>query len=790
MFRLVCCAVAVSFVGNSFAADPTVQLLLPSRTLEPKSTFELRFATEMVSPDQIGKSAVPSPLVLQPVVPGQFVWLSTRSGTFAPEGVLPLGTEFQITLLPGVKDAAGRPVASKLKETAETPPFRIKGAYSIDSSSSDDASVRARHLVLFNANVDAAAVAKFCSFVDAAGDRIAAQVQPANDPSKHDHSFRRWESDDGTIIAWGEDPAPEAGDEGEDEADTADGTPAKPKPAPRNVVLVAPVKPLPPGKQWRLMIETGLPAAESNGKLATPRVVYIGTVKPFTVERIVPESSRNEGRRLAIEMTKPLAEDVTAESIITWMKVEPAPPKLRAEVEGSFVTWRGDFELGVPYRVTVAPGLPARDPVTFDKRYTNTVTFQKIAPRLYFQEFAVHQYAGGERQLRLVALNTPRVRMSARLFTGDAIPVALKAYGKYMDTGESEHDPDEFYARVDPASLPGEEIWTKDVAAGAELDKQEILSIGWDEIVGQNRTGVVLVTAESVDPVLPAGKRVGTQTFIQLTDLGAVWKKDREGTLLHVFSLSSGKGIAAAQVRLLHGEGSLQGEAVTDEQGNARLAEAEDSRWLAITSGNDTHVIAMNDSQNEMPLYRLGVTTQNYDIEGTWARSIYMFTERGVYKPADKVYLKGYARDLRDGEPRIPAGKKVKVKVVDPTEREIAVSEVTLSDYGSFDLEINLPNGSLGSYTARATGEEGDRLGGLCTFRCRSIDRTPLKFRSRRLRRAAGARSSICQSRRNISWANRCRRQSSPGHLWRAMNDSRLRDCRRLFSPMALMISV
>jgi len=40
------------------AQQPPVQLLLPSRTLDPKSTFELRFASEMVSPNQ---SAGPRP---------------------------------------------------------------------------------------------------------------------------------------------------------------------------------------------------------------------------------------------------------------------------------------------------------------------------------------------------------------------------------------------------------------------------------------------------------------------------------------------------------------------------------------------------------------------------------------------------------------------------------------------------------------------------------------------------------------------------------------------------------
>src|SRR6476660_1226293 len=89
------------------AAEPAVQLLLPSRQLELRSTFEIRFAAEMVATEQVGKQAEVSPLVFDPPIGGRFVWLSSRSGSFAPAQALPLGTKFKISLLPSLKDRAG-----------------------------------------------------------------------------------------------------------------------------------------------------------------------------------------------------------------------------------------------------------------------------------------------------------------------------------------------------------------------------------------------------------------------------------------------------------------------------------------------------------------------------------------------------------------------------------------------------------------------------------------------------------------------------------------------------------
>src|ERR1700732_3122322 len=117
-FALIFC-----LTSSAFAEDRAVHLLLPSRRLEPTSTFELRFTTEMVPADQVGKAATASPLIFAPAMEGQFIWLSTRSGTFVPKGTLPLGTKYQISLRGGLKDAAGRDVKSSLRETVETPPL-------------------------------------------------------------------------------------------------------------------------------------------------------------------------------------------------------------------------------------------------------------------------------------------------------------------------------------------------------------------------------------------------------------------------------------------------------------------------------------------------------------------------------------------------------------------------------------------------------------------------------------------------------------------------------------------
>ena len=707
MMRSFWLALIFSLAVSSFAEDRAVQLLLPSRRLDPTSTFELRFATEMVPASEIGKAAAVLPLVFSPAIDGQFIWLSTRSGTFAPKGILPLGTKYQISLRGGLKDAAGREVKSSLRENVETPPMRVKGVDALGGADPENAPATPRYLLLFNANVDPAASAKYIRFVNGAGVKIDARVE-GDDPKNHDRKFPSYQSDDRNLSAWGEMLAP-VGPEEEFDPDRE-----KPHPFRNNVLFVTATKPLPPGNDWKLIVDAGLPAKEWKSALPVRKEILIGVVKPFAIASIAAESNRVAGRRIVIQFSKQLAEEISADNISRWISVAPVPEKFKAEVEGDTVTLKGDFALGPKYRVTTKAGLPSKEPFQLARAQTNDLVFTQIAPRLYFEEFATHQHRAGTRKFRLLSVNVPRIKVTARLFTGDTTPVAIKAYDKYEEFTD-DRAPEEMYSRVDVEKLPGQVIWERELKPNASVDKPETLPLSWDEILGANKTGTVLLTAESIDPVTAEKKRVGTQAVIQLTDIGSVWKRDSTGITLHLFSLTAGDSLANTHLRLLDTEEKELAEAVTDAEGGAHLPYFSESRWVFAQREDDGHLISINSGDASVPLYRLGVTDDYGDEVDPSA--IFLFTERGVYKPGDIVHLKGIARNLNENQSTLPAGKTVTIKVNDAKDRQFFSKTVTLSEFGSFAEDIKISADSVGKYRVSvADGEKEHKLTGSCDF--------------------------------------------------------------------------
>ncbi|HWM26222.1 MAG TPA: MG2 domain-containing protein [Chthoniobacterales bacterium] len=716
MYRLFALA-SFALVGIPFGLppiaaetnEPAAQLLLPSPRLQPTSTFEVRFASEMVRPDQLGKPAADSPLVFEPTLQGQFVWLSTRSGSFAPSATLPLGVKLKISLRPGLQDASGNPPGAELNETAETPPMRLKGSSVIGSSDSDNATATPQCLLLFNTDVEARAAAKFIWWEGAGGKRVEANVEQADGVTDKTRRFYSYLSDDRSLATWSEvarGKGPPDEPESEDETTLAVSKKVEPR---RNVLFVTAAKPLPPGEDWRLVLAESLPSAEWKIGMPARKEVKLGAVQPFVLESLDAETNRIAGRRLIFRFSKSLASKVTPETLTEWVAITPAVKNLRSEIEDRMVTVKGDFALDTAYQVEVKAGLAAREPFTFAQTVSRTLTFEKIAPRLYFEDFSTHQFAEGTRRFRLLSINVPRIRVTAHLFTGGRIPAAVSAYDHYQDRPEGAPF-DETYSRVDVEKLGGKMIWERELSPGGGVDSHEILPLDWNEILGVQRTGAVLLTAESIEPVNAAGKRVGAQAFVQLTDLGAVWKRDSAGTFLHVFSLATGRNLPGVKLRLLDKSEKQLAQAVTDASGKGRLPKQEDEaepRWVQAIHGDDLHLIAIFNGENDVPLYRLGLPEASlggYDGEEQEPESeeVFLFSERGVYKPGDTLHLKGLARVPNDKGARVAAGKRLALTGTDARDREFFRKEITLSEFGSFTEDIPLPTGTVGKYRISA----------------------------------------------------------------------------------------
>jgi uncharacterized protein YfaS (alpha-2-macroglobulin family) len=215
-------------------------------------------------------------------------------------------------------------------------------------------------------------------------------------------------------------------------------------------------------------------------------------------------------------------------------------------------------------------------------------------------------------------------------------------------------------------------------------------------------------------------------TIAVVTDLTMINKTTRDGQMLvYAVDRKSGEPRAGVDVEVVKGK-KIMGAGKTDSAGVLRVSlqkdqpkpqamrqdrEAAELDPAAPLEEADNSYLVLAKRQEEFAVSDL----QPYyfggeEIEGeegavsSDAIASYVYTDRPVYRPEQKVYFKGIVRKLTEGGYMAPEGRTASVKITDQNNSEIFSKELPLSSRGTFSGEVDLAAGApLGFYSVVAT---------------------------------------------------------------------------------------
>jgi uncharacterized protein YfaS (alpha-2-macroglobulin family) len=233
--------------------------------------------------------------------------------------------------------------------------------------------------------------------------------------------------------------------------------------------------------------------------------------------------------------------------------------------------------------------------------------------------------------------------------------------------------------------------------------------------LGKREPGVYLVEAVSGD------LRAFGVTIV--TDLAMVQKTSPDGAMLvYAVERKTGEPREGVRVSVVRGPEDITG-GTTDKQGITRFkvaqkkpaAEGEeegegDEGEEAVDEG------AAPEEKVEYSSLVMATEGENFAIsdldsyyfdggegEGGESLTSFIYTDRPVYRPEQRVYFKGILRQATEQGYRLPPGRAVTVSVSDPNGAAIYEQELQLSTRGTFSGELDLPEESpLGSYNLNA----------------------------------------------------------------------------------------
>ncbi len=658
--------------GGSHSAPGDLKVTgTPTGEIAGQIHLTVSFSRPMVTHDQVGKPVAAPPLTVVPALTGDAAWSDEKTLVLAPKASLPISTRFVATVPRGTKALDG----NELDEPFTFEFFTERVSASLDVIGSDARATRDQAVrVSFTQPVPLAEVIAHCHY--AAG---GTQTPVKNGPQS---------------------PS-----------------------GPAKSYTVNPAAPLALDTAWTVSCDAGLRGVAGDLGIAKLVETKFHTYGPLHFVKLDPSGKDivpDESVRLSLELTNPLKAPYA-------MTLAPAVP-------------------GFPDRChaldDAKPGLSCAVPL--DPQTSYTLTIAATQKDIFDQPLDAPQ---------VLTFHTtdakPALSMESGYFLAElkrpVLPVWTRNATK-VDVTAVAVTPENFHLLrplIDwwdpkPADFSKSKLAVKTRSITVTGDKNK-----W----GQHALGAPELTGGAAGPgmfyIELASKEVEARAFadggrkkvlVNFTDIGVVSKLSGSRGLVWATRLSTGKPLPNAAVSVRDETGRVTWSGTTDADGIAILpgtsqlvkqgkreasgldpagehyAEERDGASSGQLSAVRIFVQADNDWTMVNPSRSNGLSAWNFNVSVDSDRSPvklrgFMHTDRGLYRPGEKVHVKGLARIAKLGEALdLPGeGKKVKVTVDGPQGKTFLETEAKLSAFGGFWFDLELPGDArLGDYVVRA----------------------------------------------------------------------------------------
>ena len=293
---------------------------------------------------------------------------------------------------------------------------------------------------------------------------------------------------------------------------------------------------------------------------------------------------------------------------------------------------------GETYAITLRAGLPSTvdEALLKDAEFNIYVRDRGPSVRLAGKAYVLPRT--GQQGIPLITVNTDKVKVTIYRIGDRALIDNVLGYEFQRNLYS--------YSLDEIADQKGEKVWTGELKVEKELNQEITTAFPIMEAVPAMQPGVYLLAAQ---PGNVAGNDYGertTQWFI-VSDLGLTAYSGTDGIHAYINSLATTAPLEGVEIRLLARNNEVlavketdAGGAVAFEPGLAR-GEGGLSPALIIASGDGGDYAFLNLKQSAFDLTDRGVAgrdvPQGFDA--------FVFTERGVYRTGETVYVTTLLRD-------------------------------------------------------------------------------------------------------------------------------------------------
>ncbi len=363
--------------------------------------------------------------------------------------------------------------------------------------------------------------------------------------------------------------------------------------------------------------------------------------------------------------------------------------KLAASVGGTRACLSG-FDFDTEYDLTIKAGLPATSGSELLEDRKVAISFGDKPAVLRFAGDGVILPRIGAQGLAVETINIDEITLDISS-VGDRI-IARRD----PQSGQASADGEYNYTYANAATNVRETVWTGSFDVKTVSNKVVTTVVPLADIIGDLSPGAYVITAEKKrgeNERRPAK----AWRWVIVTDIAITSYQTDDALDVTLRSLDTAKTVSDARVTLVASNNRILGEAKTDVNGHASFdgallkgAGAAAPRMVMAYGPNGDYAI--------LDMRRSPLDLSDRDVNGRSAGEVidpYIYTDRGVYRPGERVNIIAMLRDNRaKAQPREGTFKLIRPNGVVALEKRFTESELLGSALAhSFGLPESAPRG-------------------------------------------------------------------------------------------------
>ncbi len=428
---------------------------------------------------------------------------------------------------------------------------------------------------------------------------------------------------------------------------------------------------------------------------AFSREITLAAETAFSLDQVVPRTGgASPGFTLVFSDEPDPAQDIRG-----LIRVEPHV-EIKTSVARKSILISGEFSFGTSYTLVVSKGLRSRWGTSTEEEVRRPVEFDDIKPQMVFLQDGVFLPTAGKGRIYFRTVNLRRVRLEVKKVFENNLGQFLQTERLASTRDRNEQFNDRYVSRVgltvaEKTLEIGEE---KNIWLNHELDLSPLLG------PGQKGPFLISLSFEHEDMIYNLSKErwgyYGEDYYAEpsswgylwahgriykplvVSDIGLTWKWGAGEHRIFATNLMDAGPLEGARVELRSYQNQVLASGITDRDGQVRFQEVDGEPFYATAEKEGLRSII---KANEMAWKLSSFDTDGVEVgpEGTRA---FLFTERGVYRPGDTIYLSAI---LRNQDQTFPEHHPVSLKLAN-SRGQTVYEEVNTSGVDGF-YQFRLP---------------------------------------------------------------------------------------------------